>query len=198
MGKNGCNIMLNDYTGPFIAFCFLAAFFYIAVNAFRNKRALKVRLDWRWRIIIFAIVLLVIREIPARIKTHHLSTQTLPALPVGILADAIALAGLIVVVWARTVLGGNWSPFVEIKENHELIRTGPYKYVRHPMYSGLILIMLGTAIWVNHPVIWLIFLASIFGFLFKAQREEKLLAEHFKEEYNDYRNKTKALIPFIL
>lgn len=65
---------------------------------------------------------------------------------VGLVADAIKGIGLVVTLWARLILGGNWSATVEFKERHELIERGPYRVVRHPIYSGVLLMVLGTAI----------------------------------------------------
>jgi protein-S-isoprenylcysteine O-methyltransferase Ste14 len=65
----------------------------------------------------------------------------------GLVADAIALAGLAIMLWARVTLGGNWSGAVVLKEQHELVTSGPYRFVRHPIYSGLFLLLLGSAVW---------------------------------------------------
>jgi len=68
---------------------------------------------------------------------------------VGLLACTVTAAGVAIAFWARATLGGKWSGNVELKENHELIRQGLYQHVRHPIYTGILVMALGTAIWVG-------------------------------------------------
>ena len=128
----------------------------------------------------------------------RLNTRFLPdTLALRIMGDVTVLIGLITALWARTVLGGNWSGSVTFKENHELIVRGPYRFVRHPIYTGILLMILGTAIISGRAVA---FLALIIGFLIYWQRlrqEEALLTKHFPETYPGYKSRTKALIPFL-
>ncbi|MGD0729051.1 MAG: isoprenylcysteine carboxylmethyltransferase family protein [Candidatus Micrarchaeaceae archaeon] len=109
----------------------------------------------------------------------------------------IEILGLCVAIWARITLGRNWSSRVTLKEKHELITKGPYKLVRHPIYTGMLTMFLGAAIYLG-------MLAAFFGLLFfflsfwiKLKQEEKLMLKHFTKEYVKYKKKTKALIPFI-
>ena len=126
-----------------------------------------------------------------------LSARVEPAgrlLPV--LGAVIIAAGLGFAVWARAHLGRNWSGIVTVKEGHVLVRTGPYRVVRHPIYSGLLLALTGTAMAIGE---WRDVLAVIFaliGFLWKIQVEEKRMRENFPE-YADYRRQTAALIPLL-
>jgi protein-S-isoprenylcysteine O-methyltransferase Ste14 len=108
---------------------------------------------------------------------------------------AIAVAGLALAVWARRVLGRNWSGRVVLKEDHELIRSGPYAAVRHPIYTGLLVAVLGTALdiarW-RDVVALALFTVSL---RLKAGREEKLMERAFGERYRDYRRTTGMLLP---
>ena len=115
-----------------------------------------------------------------------------------IIADAITLAGVIIALWARTALGGNWSTNIEFKERHELITRGPYQYVRHPIYSGLLLMTLGVMIIYDHDVGLVMFLVIFIGLWIKASQEEKLMTKHFPQAYPEYKARVKALIPFVL
>jgi protein-S-isoprenylcysteine O-methyltransferase Ste14 len=128
----------------------------------------------------------------------RLNTRFFPdTLALRLMSDVTVLTGLIIALWARTVLGGNWSASVAFKENHELIERGPYRFVRHPIYTGVLLMILGTAIISGRP--WP-FLALIICFLVYWQRlrqEEALLTKHFPETYPGYKSRTKALIPFL-
>jgi len=110
----------------------------------------------------------------------------------------IVAAGLGFTVWARIHLGRNWSGTVTLKEGHELIVTGPYRFVRHPIYSGLLLAFVGSAIargeWRGVAAVALAF-AALWG---KLKLEERWLGEAFGEAYARYRAEVAALIPFVL
>jgi protein-S-isoprenylcysteine O-methyltransferase Ste14 len=111
---------------------------------------------------------------------------------------ALVVLGLLFSVWARIVLGGNWSGSVTLKQNHEIIRSGPYRWIRHPIYTGLVLAFLGSAIargeWRGLLAV-LIVIAALWR---KWRLEERWLAESFGPAYAEYRQSTWALIPFIL
>jgi protein-S-isoprenylcysteine O-methyltransferase Ste14 len=109
---------------------------------------------------------------------------------------AVLATGLAVAVWARVHLGRNWSGTVTIKEGHELIRSGPYAYVRHPIYSGILAAVLGTAI-ASGTVHAALGLAVIAGALVRKSRlEEAFLRETFPENYPRYSAQVPTLIPF--
>ena len=113
-----------------------------------------------------------------------------------VLGAVIVAAGLGFAVWARAHLGRNWSGIVTVKEGHSLVRTGPYRVVRHPIYTSLQLALTGTAIAIGE---WRGVLAVIFaliGFLWKIRVEEKRMRENFPE-YSQYRRQTAALIPLL-
>ncbi len=99
---------------------------------------------------------------------------------------------------ARLWLGGNWSANVTLKQGHELIRSGPYAFVRHPIYTGLLLALAGTVIVVGRwrAVIALVVLLA--GLIFKIGVEERFMAEQFGEAYARYRSQVAALIPFVV
>lgn len=96
--------------------------------------------------------------------------------------SAIAL-GFLLASWARYHLGRNWSGLVTIKERHELVTTGPYKYVRHPIYAGLIFSMIMTALAINTLTAMIGALLCFVAFVIKAKHEEKLLSDAFGAEY---------------
>jgi protein-S-isoprenylcysteine O-methyltransferase Ste14 len=110
----------------------------------------------------------------------------------------LTAAGCAFAVWARACLGANWSATVTRKQNHELVRGGPYAVVRHPIYAGLLLAVLGTALALGE-VRGLAALALAFvGWFTKARTEERFLAEEFGDAYARYRREVKRLIPFVL
>ncbi len=114
------------------------------------------------------------------------------------LGTVVCVLGLWVTIWSRWTLGGNWSSEVAFKQGHELVKTGPYRYVRHPIYTGLLLMCLGTAIAVGRIHSWLGLLFLCAGFWIKLKQEESLLLRHFPDEYPAYKKQVKALVPFVI
>ena len=110
----------------------------------------------------------------------------------------LCVAGLAFCVWARLALGSNWSGVVTFKGGHELITRGPYAIVRHPIYTGFLIMIVGTVIVFGH-VAGIIALPFIFwGLWIKLRYEEKLMLEKFPEAYAAYRRRVKRLVPFVL
>lgn len=110
----------------------------------------------------------------------------------------ITAGGVALAIWARTYLGGNWSGTATLKAGHTLIRGGPYRIVRHPIYTGILIAVLGTAI-VNgslHAMFALPFF--ILSYWLKIRTEETLLTSLFGRDYLQYRQQVKALIPYLL
>jgi protein-S-isoprenylcysteine O-methyltransferase Ste14 len=104
--------------------------------------------------------------------------------------------GLLLAIWARVHLGRNWGAPMTVKEEPELITTGPYRVVRHPIYSGILVAMLGSALVIGTP--WLIaFVFFVVYFAYCAKTEERLMTQQFPNEYPRYKRQTKMLIPFV-
>jgi protein-S-isoprenylcysteine O-methyltransferase Ste14 len=125
-----------------------------------------------------------------------------PLWPRSLALDAAGLAvtvlGAIFAIWSRVTLGRNWSSVPQVKEQHELVVKGPYRIVRHPIYTGLILAFAGTGL-AKDKGIWLFLVVLIFAsYWLKIRVEERLMMETFPEEYPEYRRRVKALIPGIL
>lgn len=111
---------------------------------------------------------------------------------------ALGLAGAALCIYSRRLLGRNWSASVQLKHDHELIQSGPYRYVRHPIYTGFLLLFLGSAVMIGE---WrgLLSVAIVFvSFWRKLRLEENWLGQHFGPAYQAYRQRTKALIPAVL
>jgi protein-S-isoprenylcysteine O-methyltransferase Ste14 len=111
--------------------------------------------------------------------------------------SVLALAGVGLAIWARLMLGRNWSSVVMIRQDHQLIRCGPYALVRHPIYAGMLLALLGTAVALGEIRGLLAVAIAFVAWLFKSRLEERWLTEHFGEEYEQYRREVKALIPYV-
>jgi len=103
--------------------------------------------------------------------------------------------GIGLAIWARFYLGQNWSGAVTVKVGHELIRTGPYAWVRHPIYSGLILALMGTALARREPRGLISIILIGLGFWIKMRMEEQFMRKTFGPEYESYSQSTGALIP---
>ncbi|MGC1463272.1 MAG: isoprenylcysteine carboxylmethyltransferase family protein [Terracidiphilus sp.] len=191
---------MNAFTGLLIALCWATLLVYMVFAAFRARRRVESDRRWNWSWLVFALI------VASFVVLRH--AGRLPALaawmivrrnPIaGLGADLLALAGLFVALWGRIALGKNWNLYPSFQENHELIENGPYAYVRHPMYSGLILMSLGTVIWYGARFGYIWFAACLLGTWFKLAQEEKILTRHFGAAYSNYKRRVKALIPFLL
>lgn len=115
----------------------------------------------------------------------------------SLLGLSLTILGFAFAIWARVFLGGNWSSAVTIKADHELVRNGPYALVRHPIYSGTLLALLGTSI-VFHAMRGLLaFGVAFLALRIKSRREEVFMMQEFGAEYVGYMKTVKALIPFV-
>jgi protein-S-isoprenylcysteine O-methyltransferase Ste14 len=113
-------------------------------------------------------------------------------------AIALIAAGLAFSVWARHSLAGNWSGSVVVKEGHELVQSGPYRWIRHPIYTGLILMIIGTGLASGRMHGLLAFPIASIGLWLKSRVEERWMEAQFGERYAAYRARSWALIPLVL
>ena len=114
------------------------------------------------------------------------------------LGFTLTVLGVAFAIWARLALGGNWSGTVTLKENHTLVRRGPYRIVRHPIYAGGLVAMLGTAMVYGQVGCFLAVLLAFVGWRLKARREEEFMTQAFGDQYRCYQQEVKQLIPFVL
>jgi protein-S-isoprenylcysteine O-methyltransferase Ste14 len=125
----------------------------------------------------------------------HIFTPSLSHTTTGILTTFL---GLCFAFWARVALGNNWSANpIELKNNHQLVTTGPYSYVRHPIYSGVILALLGTFVATGqyHTLILLLLVGT--GLFVRCFTEDSLMLHEFPEVFTDYKKKVKMLVPKV-
>lgn len=146
-------------------------------------------------VFLFVIALLTTTLIPL----HWLY---LPLWPIGLwpfwIGAAVTVAGLLFAVWARQHLAGNWSSEVTIKQGHELITTGPYAVVRHPIYTGILAGFLGSAIAVSQVRGAIGFILIFIVLWAKLRMEEQWMRSQFGETYAAYAHQTAALVPYVL
>ncbi len=187
-----------DGTAKFVLGCWVGIIAVWIVAAFSVKRT-RARQPLLHRVLYLALtVVTAVLLIKASARATLWNRSLLPhTLGTGIAADVLVAAGLFIAIWARVTLGGNWSARVTLKENHELIQRGPYRMVRHPIYSGILGMVLGTAILAGRVSGLVALLLCCLGFWVKARQEEKLLTRHLPG-YAEYKSRTKALVPFIL
>lgn len=169
------------------------------VAAFWTKRS--VYQEGRWRRLGYTVPLLIGAYLI--MKGHRLSDplryRIIPHLAVLAWTGVVlCVAGLAFCIWARFTLGRNWSGVVTFKGGHELITRGPYAIVRHPIYTGLLAMFIGTVIVLGH-IAGIIATPLVFVSLWiKLRYEEKLMLEKFPAEYDAYSRRVKRLIPFVL
>jgi protein-S-isoprenylcysteine O-methyltransferase Ste14 len=108
----------------------------------------------------------------------------------------VLVTGLAFAVWARVHLGRNWSGNVTVKEGHELIRSGPYRYVRHPIYTGILTGVLGTAMCSGtlRAALGLAIISA--AFIVKLRAEERFMRQTFPDQYEKFSEEVPALVPF--
>ena len=174
--------------------CWALFFIVWAITSFQAKASVRRSFGstgWMVRLGILVLVVLL---------GQAMSTGRLPRLtfPYGamVLGAALTVFGVAFAIWARLTLGSNWGMPMTLRENPELVTGGPYAYVRHPIYTGLIFAILGTALVIG--AIWLfIFFVSLVYFFLSSGQEEKDMMQRFPDAYPAYRTHTKRLIPFV-
>jgi protein-S-isoprenylcysteine O-methyltransferase Ste14 len=170
----------------------VAFWVYWLVAAFSMKRG---RVAWsrqlRIRVVIAVAVILLIRV--GAFRGHSLDIEPWRA-GLGLVLFGL---GLGFAIWARIHIGRNWGTPMAQKNEPELVTTGPYHFVRHPIYSGILVAGLGTALALSWPWLIAVALAGVY-FLYSARVEERYLTEQFPDQYPVYKRSTKMLLPFIL
>jgi protein-S-isoprenylcysteine O-methyltransferase Ste14 len=131
------------------------------------------------------------------IRTIGVGSLAVDSLALEVVGVIVFLSGLGLAVWARIYLGRNWGMPMTEKDEPELVTTGPYRLVRHPIYSGILLAVFGTSLATN---LSLLIAAGVIGiyFIYSAKVEEKIMTSSFPNNYPSYRMRTKMLIPFVL
>jgi protein-S-isoprenylcysteine O-methyltransferase Ste14 len=161
-------------------------------TVYRESRAQRLRY---WVLLMIAYVLLFYgRRLP-----YPLNIRVLPhvALSAGA-AAVLCVIGLAFAIWARVTLGRNWSGVVTLKEGHELVERGPYRFVRHPIYTGILTMFFATALARGHLSGFVGTVLMFASFWIKLRDEEKLMLQQFPEQYRTYQQRVKRIIPFVV
>jgi protein-S-isoprenylcysteine O-methyltransferase Ste14 len=182
-----------------VAICWIIFFLYWLVSAFfvkpsATKINLRAAIIWRVALIILIVIFVKFDKSGAVSFFVFLLHSFFSYVALGAVLTAL---GLILAVWARISLGRNWSSYVTYKKEHELITTGPYGFIRHPIYSGVILMLAGTFIYYGSFFVLIIFVMVAVMIFWRMGREEKTMGELFGERYLDYAKKSKRLVPRV-
>src|SRR5215831_18404924 len=161
-------------------------------TVYRETRAQRLRY---WVLLVIAYFLLFCgRRLPfpfnLRIVPH--------VAPTAWTAAVLCIIGLAFAVWARVTLGRNWSGVVTLKEGHELVDRGPYRFVRHPIYTGILTMFFATALALGYLAGFAATLLMFASFWIKLRDEEQLMLQQFPDRYAVYRRRAKRIIPFVL
>ena len=182
--------------GELVAWLWIATAIVWVVLAFGNKRTVARRgLTGLIPVAAVAVILLTPTSLRRSGLRHQLwsSSATLSLIALLFVASGSAFA-----IWARLAIGRNWSSTVTLKQDHELIRRGPYALVRHPIYTGLLSMCVGTMVLTGLVESVGVVTVGIVYVVFKVRDEERLMSETFPAQYPEYRRTVKAIIPFIL
>jgi protein-S-isoprenylcysteine O-methyltransferase Ste14 len=178
-----------------IAACWIGFLGYWFIAAFGAKR--NARSPWQAvlvRAIIAAVVILLIRSRVLNVGPGSNATISNPF--VRMFGVLLCVAGIAYATWARRHIGKNWGMPMSVKERPELVSSGPYAYTRHPIYAGVIVALVGSALAMS--LWWLVgSVVAFVYFLYAATREEKTMIAEFPREYREYQRRTKMLIPFL-
>src|ERR1700722_15221066 len=180
---------------PVVWIAFLLYWQIKAINTKATKR-LEPAVSRILRVCIFLIAFVLLWS--TRIPLRWLYLQLWPGglLPFW-LGAAVTVAGLLFAVWAREHLGRNWSRSVTIKQGHELITTGPYAVVRHPIYTGILTGFLGMAIAISQVRGFIVFVLIFLVFWIKLRMEEQWMRSQFGETTIPYAHQTATLVPYL-
>lgn len=173
---------------------------YWAISAIGAKRSVPTRTWWTQSTLSLVILSLIVIALRVPLLSHTLrSAQAHEAdsMLMGAIGAVCTALGIGLAIFARAYLGRNWGVPMSRKENPELVTGGPYAFIRHPIYAGVILAMLGSMI--GESVYWTLPLI-LFGayFIYSARREEELMSTQFPEQYPSYIGRTKMFVPFQL
>lgn len=182
--------------GYLISLCWLVFFAYWFYKATRVKKDTLKEHAPGPRIFIALLFIAIVWLVATDVREVPLIPYTKVSQIAGLILCAFGVGWTI---WARKVLDSNWSASPNIKENHELVRTGPYKITRHPIYTGSIVAWAGTFFAVMATWLGLgMFLFGVVAFIFRVPKEEKYMTQTFPADYPAYKQKVRwALFPYI-
>jgi len=146
--------------------------------------------------VFFVLIILIALQMPGFHGAFNYLFKPIPNASLNWLGVLFSGIGFALAIWARFFLGRNWGMPMSLKENPELVTSGPYAYIRHPIYSGLLLAVVGSALTMG-PWWFIMLIVSGMYFFYAAKHEEKLMLQEFPNQYPAYKAHTKMLVPFV-
>lgn len=165
----------------------------------QKLKAIKKREPWNERIVYMAfMVSSYLLMFDDGLSLGWLGRRFVPAsAELGTAGVAITFVGIALAIWARWHLGQNWSATVTVKEGHELIRSGPYGRIRHPIYTGMLVAFAGTALALGEYRGLLALGIAILAFFAKARKEERYLVQEFGTRFEEHIRRTGMFLPKV-
>ena len=173
---------------------FYAYWMIAALGVKKNVRTQGQTKRWGLRFLVIAGIILLLRVPGLRRELLHYQTVHLgPASE--FVGFVLCLCGFAFAIWARLHLGRNWGQPMTLKQGHELVTTGPYRIVRHPIYTGIVLAMLGSTMVTPFWIVAFVCLTAYF--VYSARTEERIMTSQFPGQYPEYKKRTKMLAPLV-
>jgi protein-S-isoprenylcysteine O-methyltransferase Ste14 len=191
----------EDFMQPDLHRYFVAAWWTVGIvwlfGAFTTKRTVRSQPAGD-RVVYVGLIVLACLFFQKPLRFGLLAWRFVPmSAATGYVGLALTVVGCAFTIWARFYLGSNWSGRPTIKEGHTLIRSGPYRLVRHPIYTGIVLAMLGTAIYIGEIRALVGTVVALIALKVKSRLEEAFMTEQFGPEYANYKRHVKSLVPFV-
>jgi protein-S-isoprenylcysteine O-methyltransferase Ste14 len=188
----------GNYLSLVVPLCWIIFILDWSVSSLFVKKSLTKRGPWWiiWRVVIALFVILFVHyNRSGALSFFRFSFQSFFSFLIP--GSVLTLIGLFGAVWARFHLGRNWSGYVTYKEDQTLITTGPYRFVRHPIYTSMILMFIGTILYYGSLFVSIFLIILTIDFVLRTKKEEEIMTRLFGEKYTDYMKRTKRLIPLI-
>jgi len=181
-----------EWTIPILWLLWLGYWWFEARNTARTQKSESLLTAVLYRGATFISIVLIFG---LKRQRTQLWPVTVPLLGIAVI---FMLCGFAFAIWARRHIGRFWSARVTLKEGHQLIESGPYRLVRHPIYSGLLLSMAATVMTIGSVQSLCGYALLVGALIFKLAAEERLLAANFGPAYREYQKRVKALIPGVI
>lgn len=179
------NLLIKFCWGAFLGVWLLGAVY----NFLKAPKAIQHRARYDW--LIYAVIAwFVIRYVPHGFRIAMFQWPWVQGFGAIVLVLSTAYT-----LWSRWVIGKMWAADAEVKEKHQLVTSGPYRITRHPIYTGILGMILGSMLSLGQGLIFLAFIASLFFFLARIRNEEKLMIATFRDQYMQYKKRVPGLIP---
>ncbi len=152
---------------------------------------------WKFHAALVVAIILILLATDRSQSLRDLQAESFRNPVLALTGAVIATAGAILAFTARATIGRYWGTPATRRLDTDLVTSGPYRLVRHPIYSGMLLMMIGSAIGLSPVWLPIAIVAGVY-FLFSARAEETFMMERFPDSYPAYRARTKMLLPFLL